>query len=254
MKTLRPIHPNKGIEAKYRKELQTLIKEMIASYDFWLTAAYRKNPPIMATDELPSKTINNYMNELGKRWLKNFEDVMNNIADLMVYKQIKITDTTMRGLLKDAGWSVEFKMTRAMQDIARASVIENVGLIKSIPQQFHQKVQGAVMRSYTQGHDLFTMKKDLKEIYAVTEKRATLIARDQCSKLNSQTTRARQEELGIKQAIWLHSTAGKKPRPEHVAANGKVYNVDEGMFLEGEWTWPGYMINCRCTCRIVLPF
>ena len=138
MKTLRPIHPNKGIEAKYRKELQSLIKEMIASYDFWLTAAYRKNPPIMATDELPSKTINNYMNELGKRWMKNFEEVMNNITDLMVYKQIKVTDTTMRGLLKDAGFAVEFKMTRAMQDIARASIIENVGLIKSIPEQFHQ--------------------------------------------------------------------------------------------------------------------
>lgn len=254
MKTLRPIHPNRGIEAKYRKEMQSLIKEMIASYDFWLTAAYRKNPPIMATDELPSKTIETYMISLGKRWMKNFEEVMNTIVDNMVYKQVKITDSTMQHLLKDAGWSVDFKMTRAMQDIARASIIENVGLIKSIPQQFHQKVQGAVMRSYVQGQDLFTMRKELQDIYAITEKRASLIARDQCNKLNSQTTRARQSELGIKQAIWLHSTGGKKPRPEHVAADGKIYDVDKGMFLEGEWTWPGYMINCRCLCRIVLPF
>jgi SPP1 gp7 family putative phage head morphogenesis protein len=254
MKTLRPIHPNKGIEAKYRKELQSLIDDMIASYDFWIKAAYRKNPPVMATDELPSKTIQTYMVALAARWERNFDEVLERIVDTIVYKQIKMTDTAMRSALKDAGWSVDFKMTRAMKDIANASIAENVGLIKSIPQQFHSRVEGAVMRSYTQGHDLFTMRKDLQEIYSVTKDRASLIARDQNSKLNSATTRARQEELGIKQAIWMHSTAGKKPRPEHVAANGKTYDIEKGLYLEGKWTFPGYEINCRCTSRSVLPF
>lgn len=254
MKTLRPIYPNKGIEARYRRELRSLIDDMIQSYSFWIEAAYKKNPPLMAIDELPTKTIKRYFEELAKRWLKNFDDVIGGIVDKMVFKQIKTTDSTLQTMLKDSGFAVDLKLTPTMRDMANAVIAENVGLIKTIPQQFHSKVEGAVMRGYVAGHDLKAIKTDLKEIYAVTENRAAFIARDQVSKLNSATTRARQAELGFDKAIWVHSTAGKKPRPEHVAASGKEYDTSKGMFLEGKWTFPGYEINCRCTSRIVLPF
>jgi uncharacterized protein with gpF-like domain len=253
MKTLKPIRPNKGIETRYQRKLESIIEKMIDSYSFWLTAAYRKNPPKMALDALPSRTAEQYLKELGDQWQKNFDEVMEAMVDTMVFGQIKMTDTTMRNLLKDAGWSVEFKMTRAMQDMARATISEHVGLIKSIPEQFHFKVEGAVMRGYAQGHDLFTIRKELQEIYDVTKNRASFIARDQVSKLNSQTTKARQQELGLTQAIWLHSAGGRKPRLSHVNASGKTYDVEKGMYLDGEWIHPGYLINCRCSSRIILP-
>lgn len=254
MKTIRPIHPNKGIEAKYRKQLKKLIADMNESYIFWLTAGYRKNPPVMAVDELPSKTIKKYLSDLGERWLKNFDAVIDAIVDGMVNRQMKMTSTAFQKELKNAGWAVDFKMTPAMKDIASATISENIALIKSIPIDYHAKVQGAVMRGYAAGHDLQAITKDIKNIYRVTDNRAALIARDQVSKLNSATTAARQQEVGIKQAIWLHSTAGKKPRPDHVKANNQVYDVDKGMLLDDGWVHPGYLINCRCTCRAVLPF
>ena len=71
----------------------------------------------------------------------------------------------------------------------------------------------------------------------------------------SDAIRARQVELGITEAVWRHSGAGKKPRPKHVAASGKRYDVAKGMKIgdKGQWVLPGEEINCRCTSESILP-
>ena len=86
------------------------------------------------------------------------------------------------------------------------------------------------------------------------QRRAELIARDQSNKANAVVNRARQMELGITEAIWMHSHAGKTPRPDHFKANGTVYKIAEGCKISGEYIQPGEEINCRCTSRPVLPF
>ena len=47
-KTCKAVPANRGLEAKYRKALQRMIAEMHGSVEYWLTAAYRKDPPRMA--------------------------------------------------------------------------------------------------------------------------------------------------------------------------------------------------------------
>lgn len=50
-KILRPVHPNAGITADYRRQIVDLIDEMSASYEYWIRAAFRANEPaIMALD------------------------------------------------------------------------------------------------------------------------------------------------------------------------------------------------------------
>jgi len=68
-------------------------------------------------------------------------------------------------------------------------------------------------------------------------------------------TNARQADLGIREAIWMHSHAGKKPRPEHVKMDGKTYNITKGMWdpHEKKWIFPGELINCRSTGRPIVP-
>jgi hypothetical protein len=56
-KVLRPVHPNAGIEAAYRNRLQKLIDEMNNSFVYWLKAAYRQNPPLMAQDRNPAQEL-----------------------------------------------------------------------------------------------------------------------------------------------------------------------------------------------------
>jgi SPP1 gp7 family putative phage head morphogenesis protein len=159
----------------------------------------------------------------------------------------------MKAALKKSGFAIEWKMTREANEVMQATIGEQVGLIKSIASQHLAEVDGLVMRSVAQGGNLAELSKELQKRYGVTRRRAELIARDQNNKATSTITIVRQSQLGIKQAKWLHSHAGKHPRPEHVAANGKIYDVDKGMFLEGKWTYPGREINCRCVSRSILP-
>jgi uncharacterized protein with gpF-like domain len=63
------------------------------------------------------------------------------------------------------------------------------------------------------------------------------------------------DQLGITEAIWVHSGAGKHPRPTHVAMNGKKYDVNKGMWDPAvkRWIFPGEEINCRCVSRSIIP-
>lgn len=253
-KTCRPIHANRSIERRYKLKLTQLIDDMSASVEYWLRAEYRKAPPRMAQDATPSQQIAKTLRELAERWIAKFDDYAPRIAQAYLASMFKASDSAFRMALKDAGWAVEFKMTPTVRDAFQASLAENVGLIKSIPEQYLTQVEGVVMRSYSAGRDLETMVKDLRELYPKAAHRAELIARDQSNKANATINRARQMELGITEAIWMHSHAGKTPRPDHVAANGKRYKIAEGCLISGEYILPGEEINCRCTSRAVLPF
>jgi uncharacterized protein with gpF-like domain len=91
----------------------------------------------------------------------------------------------------------------------------------------------------------------------VTKRRAALISRDQNNKATAVITRVRQQELGVAEAIWVHSTAGKTPRPTHVKAGRERvrYAIAEGWYdpHEKKNVWPGELINCRCVSRAVIP-
>lgn len=257
-KLLRAIHANRGIEAAYRKRLKNLIAEMAASIEYWTAAAYKKYPPRMlaeiAQDATPSDQIKKVLDDLAVRWTRRFEEEAPKVAQAYANGLFKATDSAFMAALRDAGFSVKFKMTPTVRDVLNASVAENVALIRSIPAQYLQKIEGDVMRTYATGKDLQALVKGIKAAHPVTDRRAALIARDQTNKATAVVTRARQMELGITQAKWMHSGGGKEPRPDHVAANGTIYEIAKGCKISGEFIQPGESINCRCTSRAILPF
>lgn len=259
-KIVRSVAANRGIESAYHSAMRQLIDEMHASVQYWLSAAYKKFPPRVAglveiaeDAATPSVRIRVVIDRLTRRWQDKFDETAPKIASKYIKGMFKASDSAFRSALKDQGWSVDFKMTPAVRDALNASLTENVGLIKSIPESYFNQVEGAVMRSYSAGRDLESMTQDIQEIYPVTKKRATLIARDQSNKANAIVTRTRQMELGITDAIWMHSHAGKTPRPSHEAANGKQYKIADGCLIDGELIQPGEKVNCRCTSRPILP-
>jgi SPP1 gp7 family putative phage head morphogenesis protein len=260
-KVLRAVQPNCGIERGYRRRLQALIEEMARSYLYWIKACWRRKPPVMSMDAIagdasPSVELNRALKRLGRQWSKRFNEAAPQLAAYFALAANKRSDAVLRKILRDAGISVEFKMSAAMRDILSATLAENVGLIRSIPQQFHGRIEGMVMRSVQTGRDLEQLAKDLQRNFRVTRDRAELISRDQNNKATSAMNRARQEELGIEDAIWLHSHAGKVPRKTHLANHGKRYKVTEGWYDPDpkvqRHIWPGELINCRCVSRSVV--
>jgi uncharacterized protein with gpF-like domain len=252
--TLAAVRPNAGLRAAYRKRLLALVAEMAASYTHWLKAQYRAKPPAMAADESPAKELERELRRLGRRWESRFDEAAEAMAHYFAKSSASRSDAAMRSILKRGGWSVKFKMTAAMRDVLNATIAEQVGLIKSIPERYHTEVQGLVMRSATAGRDLSTLSDELADRYAITRRRAEFIARDQNNKMTASFTRVRQIEMGITEAVWLHSGGGRKPRPTHVRKSGKRYDVAKGWYDPAvqEYIWPGVLPNCRCVSKPVV--
>lgn len=272
-RTLRPVRPNAGVEADYRRKLDALIAEMNRSLVYWLTAAYRQNEPELAQDappppdaggydpkpeprrESPAVAMRRRMRRLARQWQTRFDEAAPELAKYFATAAANRSDAALKGILKKAGFAVEFKMTRPMNDVLQATIGENVSLIRSIASQHLTQVEGIVLRSVQQGRDLGGLTKALEEQFGVTRRRAALIARTQNDMATAAIQRVRQTELGITEAIWLHSAGGREPRPTHVANSGKKYTIADGWVdpAVGKAIWPGTEINCRCVARPVVP-
>lgn len=188
-------------------------------------------------------------------WTRRIEKVSTSIARDFAVNNKNATSAAMKAKLAKAGFTVKFKATPASTNALEAVIAENVGLIRTIPQKFLGDVEVAVWQAVMSGSDLDTLSRDIKAKYGVAWRRAALIAMDQNAKAKAAMERARREEVGITQAIWMHSHAGVVPRPTHVAMNDKPYEVMRGMWDSAvqKYIWPGTEINCRCSDRAVVP-
>ncbi|MDE2105303.1 MAG: hypothetical protein KGL39_49210, partial [Patescibacteria group bacterium] len=251
LKTARAVHPSYAVRLRYQRQMQKMIRRMAVSVEYWVKAWREAEPPQMAQDALPTTEMLREFRKLATRWRKHFDEMAPTVAEIFLKNQFKGTDVAFKEALKAAGWAVEFKLTRAMRDAFEAKLAENVGLIRSIPEQYLAEVEGIVMRNYASGRDVASMAREIRGRYKVASDRAVLIARDQSNKANAVVQRARRKELGITEAIWMHSHAGKEPRPTHEAFNRKRFDVEKGMWDKdangkgkGAWVFPGELINC----------
>ena len=251
-KKLAAIHANIGIEIQFRRKLERMLEEMHNSLDYWLSAAYKATPPTgLAQDASPAALILKVMRKLSARWRKKFNLSAKPMAEYYALAAKDRTDGALKAALKKTGMTVEFKVTPEIQDILTATVAQNVSLIKTIASEHLSDVEQMVMRSVQAGRDLGGLRKELQHRYGITKRRAGLIARQSNADATTAITNARYKALGIVEAQWVHSNAGKTPRPEHVAWNGTMYNVEKGNWskVSKKFVWPGTDFNCRCSSR-----
>lgn len=255
-RTLNPVRPNVGIEAEYRRRLEAIIEELHRSLQRWVLAAYRRETPEMAQDDSPARALTAVMRRLFRRWQRRYDDLAPDLAKHFATTVAKRSDAALQLALRRGGISVHFKMGRAANDVLQATVQENVSLIRSIAQQHLAQVEQMVMRSVQSGRDLAYLNDALQHQLGVSKRRARLIARDQNNKATAAIQRVRHTELGIAEAIWIHSGGGKHPRPSHVKAgrDRAKYSISEGWYDpdERKRIWPGELINCRCVARPVV--
>lgn len=145
-----------------------------------------------------------------------------------------------------------------LTDLLSASIADNTRLITSIPEQYLENVQSVVMSNMRAGLRPSAIVKQLQEQYGITQRRATLIARDQTSKANGELSKQRQEDAGFEYFRWSDSDDARV-RDRHE----KLSNQDIG-FGKGVYRWdnppkndkgapiiPGQEINCRCIAQPV---
>lgn len=253
VKTAKGVHANEGVIDSYRRALQKLIARMSKRVEKAVLAEYKKRPPKVAKlAQDTAKGMNEVLDDLAKEWSDTFAQQAEELAPLAMKKAFMLSQQSLVSALKKAGWTVEFKMSPAMKDALNAKIQENIDLIKSIPEQYLEKVRNAVWDGYSLGGDLEKLTRDLKHIYPITDARAEFIARDQCRKANAVTNKTRMQELGLKKGVWKHSHGGKHPRKSHEAADGREFDLDKGCLIDGKYIFPGEEPNCRCIFMAVL--
>lgn len=249
---IRPIRPNAGVEAAYRKKLQSMTADMASSYKYWLTAAWRQTG-VIAQDSSHAVNLRDVLRKLGRRWQRNFDRIAEDAAKRFASQSAKSFDTAMSDALKQAGFTVRFTMTVGVREAMLTAQERNVSLIRSIPKKFHQQVEHHVWQAVSKGSDLATLTKVLEERFGVTHKRAALIALDQNSKAHAAYESARRRELGITEAIWRHTGSSAEPRKSHKEAHGRRFDIAKGCSIDGEYIQPGELIHCGCTSEAIIP-
>ena len=252
---VRAVHANVGVEAWYRTQLQWAIREMSQSMLHEVRACWREHRPTigMAQDANPSWLMRKALTKWGGIWERRLDKLADELGKKFADQSIGVTETAMRFAFAEAGFTVKFRPSRGSLEVYQAVLAENVNLIKSIPQQYLTQVQSQVWQSVMKGADMGELTAAIEKQYGIAWRRAAFIARDQNNKAKAIIENERRSELGITEAIWQHSGAGKEPRPEHVKFSGKRYELVKGAYLEGKWVWPGTEPNCRCTSRAIIP-
>ena len=264
----KPLEYNASVEEKYVKALSALVRMMISETERQVKALFETDSAQLHRDGITgtgqdasiASQARKLTNALARKFSAHFAKRAKGLAEAMVSNVNQASKSTLHGSLKElsGGLSLETSvLTGPLHDVMKATVTENVGLIKSIASEYQTKVQGSVMRSITTGNGLQDLTADLEKLQGMTQRRAKNIALDQTRKAYNGINRGRMQALGIKKFEWLHSAGGQNPRPDHVEMSGNVYSFDNLPVIDertGERGIPGQAPNCRCRMVPVLEF
>ncbi|WP_418187314.1 phage minor head protein [Aliarcobacter lanthieri] len=259
-----PLKPNAATEERYKKQLDQIIELMFNDYNRQVKKLVTKEFKGYALDSSLANQSSILMNYLSKKWYQRFTKVANAFIKIFI-KQVDTNATkSLESSLKQLSGGITItppKMPLSLQEKLQAHIKENVALIKSIPEEFHLKIENSINRSIQQGlgtKDIYdTALENMKQGKFNQEKRASLIARLETAKVTSSIQLEKMKSVGITKFRWRHSGGGFEPRKLHQDYDGKIFSFDDLPILDektGQRGLPGTIWNCRCYLEPVIEF
>ena len=247
-----------GVYDRYRKQLDRLVLQMTHKTKKELTRLFVAEQ-FGTQDASVASQSRILLSAMQTQFQSMFDWIAKAEASRMVEGADKASQGATYASLKELSGGLSIKtstLSAAAKETMKASVTENVALIKSIPAQYFDQITQATMRSITTGNGLADLAPALEKYEGITKRRAEFIARDQTSKAYANMNRDRMIKVGVKKAEWIHSGGGSHPRETHVEMDGKEFDIEKGMYdsAVGRWIQPGEEINCRCTSRPIITF
>lgn len=256
-----PIRPSVPVEQRYAHNLDVLIRDMITDVVRELrewdhaddTQAY------FAIDRGVTDDVRVRFKHLWKKWEKIFAEKSTNIVGVFVGQSDKSNAAAVQSSLKKLSGGLSLgvrKLDYDSQQILKAAAAENISLITSIPQEYLNKIEGAVYRSITHPEGRDYLAREIKRTNQVTTRRANMIAGDQTRKVNMALTAGRMQKVGVKKFEWAH-VPSSHPRELHVHLDGKICKWDDPPVIQRNPTIKGYpaqLINCKCQAIPVFDF
>ena len=136
----------------------------------------------------------------------------------------------------------------AIEPLMAAWRRENIRLIRTIPERFHESLRRRVTETFAdRPFDQSALSKVLNREYRSTGYNLRRLTRDQTSKAIGQLTHARQTQLGITEYLW-RTAQDERVRETHATLDGTTHRWDTPPGVGH----PGQDIQCRCVAIPVL--
>lgn len=257
-----PLQHNAAVAVRYVGALSGLTAQMTAQVKREVLRLFKTDAAAshFGEDATIASQSRMLMSSLGNRFNDLFAKKAKPLAENMVADADKSGTKALHASLQKLSGGMSLKTSLSnptLNEITKAAVAENVSLIKSIAQEYLQKVEGAVMRSITTGSGLQDLVPALEQYEGQTHRRAKNIALDQTRKAYNSINRGRMEALGVRKFMWHHSGGGAHPREDHVDMDGEVFSFGNLPVIDartGERGIPGQAPNCKCTMSPVFDF
>ena len=256
------LSPNAGISADYARPQVELITLMYRDTKRELEKLFKTTNFESAMDASVSSQGRILINALLKKWQPRFDELAKRATDRMVERINKNSAITLSMSLKEASKDFEIDTSfhnEQINEVLKASTQEAVNLIKTIPQNFLNDVQGQLMRSITTGKGMQDLVPFLTKHYKGDVKKARLVALDQTRKTYQSVNTSRLKAMGVKKFIWVHTGGSSHPRQLHIKMSGNEYSFDDPPYI-GEMYGsevrglPGDLPYCRCIYKPILNF
>jgi uncharacterized protein with gpF-like domain len=112
------------------------------------------------------------------------------------------------------------------------AVAANVALVRSVSDDTRARIANAVIGGVRSGRSATEVARTINAGLKLSKKRAERIAEDQVAKATKAYTRARIVEAGFKESAWHHSHIPKRPRPNHLARDKKIFAISDPVWRE----------------------
>lgn len=236
---------------KYLPEIMNILRDTRED-----SADYHEDSKILEFSERFSRTIRKMEKELSER-LEDFQ------TDVFIRKVAKKANTNnarqwIKLVKKTFGIDLDghYYNKGTWADLIDRWTEENVGYVRSIPQESLGTLRQIVQDGYYEGWGITKIRNEIAKEFGVSKSKAKALAIDQMGTLCSRITRKQQTDAGCTHYRWK-SRKDNRVRESHRLYNGKVFSWDDpppsyymtksrGKVLTGRRCHPGEDYLCRC--------
>lgn len=131
----------------------------------------------------------------------------------------------------------------------------STSMITQMCERSAKQVQNALAEGITKGYSLSELTSKINALENMDHDRASRVALDQSCKLNQHIQIENAKAIGVSQGVWVHVPGQFSSRETHIDMNGKVFDLDKGMYDPdvNDYVMPAELPYCRCCFRPVLP-
>lgn len=135
-----------------------------------------------------------------------------------------------------------------LEGVISASVKNNTIAVDDLVKEYTNKLEKLVYSGTIKGTPAGGLIQQIMELGEGSVKKAKFIARTQTASINAAITKARQQNLGIVEYVWLTAKDGDRVRQTHRNNHNKTFRWDKPP-ATGH---PGEDYNCRCVAKPVI--